>query len=386
MKSLITLLITTAFIVNIDAQKIECFQGSWNDANTAAIKENKYIFLKAYTDWCHWCKVMDKELLTDPEVANFINENFIPVKMNFEEEMGVKLAQKFRVGGFPTVLYFNPEGQLANKVSGYNPDARAFIEESKSFMSEENQNRYGFDSRQLKVKFPDFYLKSFGKSDEKEFPEQEEVDEFLNNQSDLFSEVSWSVMWRFGLSEKHSDFFVQNYSRYKKLYGDEVKNRLYRVVNQRVLAAADKGDEEMFKNAMSIVEEHSEDKEGAMFSFSLVYYEKTADWQKYARHIQKHVTQNGYEEGGRINSWGWTIYEDCKDEEVVATAANWMKEVCAISPDYYYLDTYAALLYKDKKYKEAQTQAKLAIEVGVKHDEDVAVTKELLERINKELE
>lgn len=37
-----------------------------------------------YTDWCGWCKHMDKTTYTDPVVASFINRHFYPVKVNAE--------------------------------------------------------------------------------------------------------------------------------------------------------------------------------------------------------------------------------------------------------------------------------------------------------------
>ncbi len=53
--------------------------------NKTEIKNNgKKIIIDLYTDWCGWCKVMDNNTFTDPQVINQINENFIPVKFNAE--------------------------------------------------------------------------------------------------------------------------------------------------------------------------------------------------------------------------------------------------------------------------------------------------------------
>ena len=46
--------------------------------------EKKKIFVDVFTDWCGWCKVMDRETFSDPEVAKVLNEKFYPVKLNAE--------------------------------------------------------------------------------------------------------------------------------------------------------------------------------------------------------------------------------------------------------------------------------------------------------------
>jgi thioredoxin-related protein len=51
--------------------------------------EKKKIFIDLYTDWCGWCKVMDKKTFTDPVVANLLNEKFYPVKFNAEQKEDV---------------------------------------------------------------------------------------------------------------------------------------------------------------------------------------------------------------------------------------------------------------------------------------------------------
>jgi thioredoxin-related protein len=47
-------------------------------------KEPRKIFVDVYTDWCGWCKVMDRETFSDPEVARVLNEKFYAVKLNAE--------------------------------------------------------------------------------------------------------------------------------------------------------------------------------------------------------------------------------------------------------------------------------------------------------------
>ena len=49
-----------------------------------AVSENKIILVDMYTNWCYWCKVMDRETYTDSAIIAEINTHFVPVKMNPE--------------------------------------------------------------------------------------------------------------------------------------------------------------------------------------------------------------------------------------------------------------------------------------------------------------
>ena len=46
----------------------------------------KGVIVDVYTDWCKWCKVMDKETFADPDMIAYLNENFHLVKFNAEEK------------------------------------------------------------------------------------------------------------------------------------------------------------------------------------------------------------------------------------------------------------------------------------------------------------
>ena len=51
--------------------------------------EKRKIFRDVYTDWCGWCKVMDKNTFADPTVAKLLNEKFYPVKFDAEQTADV---------------------------------------------------------------------------------------------------------------------------------------------------------------------------------------------------------------------------------------------------------------------------------------------------------
>jgi len=84
------------------------------------------IFIDLYTDWCGWCKVMDKKTFTNAEVIDFANKKFYAVKYNPEKEADVLFGKvSFRnmingkVTGYPTTVLLDEKMTLIQPVAGY---------------------------------------------------------------------------------------------------------------------------------------------------------------------------------------------------------------------------------------------------------------------------
>lgn len=57
---------------------------TWNDGYPKAVSEKKIALIDAYTEWCGWCKKMDRDTYTNPEVVKTLNKYFVPIKFNPE--------------------------------------------------------------------------------------------------------------------------------------------------------------------------------------------------------------------------------------------------------------------------------------------------------------
>ncbi len=61
----------------------------------ASMKQNpKKVYIDMYTSWCHWCKVMDKETLSNPNVIEYLNKNYYAIKFNAESKEDVVFGGK----------------------------------------------------------------------------------------------------------------------------------------------------------------------------------------------------------------------------------------------------------------------------------------------------
>jgi thioredoxin-related protein len=96
------------------------------------------IFIDTYTDWCGWCKKMDKDVFTDPVIAGILNNEYYPVKFNAESKDPVMFNNKKFINdgtlngvhqlayallngklSYPTVVFLNSKGELITPVPGY---------------------------------------------------------------------------------------------------------------------------------------------------------------------------------------------------------------------------------------------------------------------------
>jgi thioredoxin 1 len=93
--------------------------GNFHDALALAKKENKFLFLNISTSWCGPCKMLKRNTFKNEKVGAFFNDNFINFAVDGEVGEGISLAQKYRISGYPSLLFFRPSGSLHVSTSGY---------------------------------------------------------------------------------------------------------------------------------------------------------------------------------------------------------------------------------------------------------------------------
>jgi len=84
--------------------------------------EHKYVLADVYTDWCGWCKRLDQQTFSNEGVSSYLNGKFVCIKVNAEDRgEGTRLAQKYKVSGFPCALVFDQQGKYIGKIVGFLP-------------------------------------------------------------------------------------------------------------------------------------------------------------------------------------------------------------------------------------------------------------------------
>ncbi|GAB3930246.1 hypothetical protein GCM10028804_39730 [Larkinella terrae] len=98
---------------------IQFSEASWKAQLEKAKAENKLVFLDAYTSWCGPCKMLQKNVFTQPAVGEFFNKEFVNVKIDMEKGEGPELALQYPLEGYPTLLFIDGDGKVVKKVLGY---------------------------------------------------------------------------------------------------------------------------------------------------------------------------------------------------------------------------------------------------------------------------
>lgn len=99
--------------------QVEFIYQDVNKAITEAEKEKRYIMVDVTADWCGWCKKMDATTFKNKEVAAYLKNNLVAVKVNTQQSGGRAFADKYKVRGLPTIVYLDYEGNLMKSVPGF---------------------------------------------------------------------------------------------------------------------------------------------------------------------------------------------------------------------------------------------------------------------------
>ena len=145
---------------------------SWDEAAKLAEtdKNPKKIFIDVYTDWCGWCKKMDKDTFQNPEVAEYMSKNYYMVKLDGEGKEPIEFRGKtfkFVPSGrngyhefaaalmqgkmsYPTTIFLDEQMNMLSPVPGYQKPG-PFLKIAKYFgediHKEKDWNTYDSESK-----------------------------------------------------------------------------------------------------------------------------------------------------------------------------------------------------------------------------------------------
>lgn len=91
--------------------------GGFDEALARARDEKRLLLVDVYTDWCGWCKKLDREVFADGRVGAAAKD-LVAVKVNAEKG-GEEIARRYRVRGYPTILFLDGAGNVVERVDGY---------------------------------------------------------------------------------------------------------------------------------------------------------------------------------------------------------------------------------------------------------------------------
>jgi uncharacterized protein len=91
---------------------------------------DKPVLLDIGAVWCHWCHVMDGESYEDPALAQYLNQNFVCIKVDRDERPDVDARYQRAVqtltqqGGWPLTAFLTPKGEVFFGGTYFPPDGK----------------------------------------------------------------------------------------------------------------------------------------------------------------------------------------------------------------------------------------------------------------------
>ncbi|MCM8811636.1 MAG: thioredoxin domain-containing protein [Candidatus Omnitrophica bacterium] len=120
---------TSAYLRSAADQPVGWYE--WSDEAFAAAREqNKPVLLDIGAVWCHWCHVIDRESYENQAIAEIINREFIPIKVDVDVRPDIDRRYQEVVqamtghGGWPLTVFLTPDGQVIYGGTYFPPEDR----------------------------------------------------------------------------------------------------------------------------------------------------------------------------------------------------------------------------------------------------------------------
>ncbi|WP_421920209.1 thioredoxin family protein [Marinifilum sp.] len=365
-----------------------------------AEKQNKLILMYFTADWCGWCKVFEREILTDSIVRNYYKKNFINTKVSWDDNVDhldidelVKMAPQF--------IIINYKRDTLNRCIGY-VDVEDFLKFGKQANSVDDNllvwkekienGDYSYDvvsKRINSLKPPHAYLP----------PDQEcEPLRIFNKYFDTISEDKWMSVKNWALIQKcvinpnnnQYKYILKNYSEFVEKYGKVEIDKFffdvwYKYTSMHYEVASKELKNQAFPPVKALQREFDIwslkdqiDKSCGTLKDSLVNKLAELSKEAYTNHYYLYSSSS-------INNITWFLYQYCErtdNSELLLDACEWMDKLITTTEYFEVFDTYSHILSALQENKRALELEEKALELAKWSHEN----KETIDRINQRIE
>ena len=377
-KSGLLTILFLALYTSISAQGIQFASGTWDELLAMARKENKLIYLDAYTTWCGPCKMMKNNIFPKDEVGAFYNKNFVNVQMDMEKGEGIELAKRYEVRAYPTHLIINGNGDLVHFGLGY-MDVDPFLKFGAASIDPAQQYinmKARFDKGDRQPDFLRSYLDMIGMQNPAEATKI--AIDYFETQSDLTTQENQELLVQYAVdpeSKAHNKLLSQR----DKLFASHGVGFVSNLASAYYRSGSRKGYTTDAIKAQ-LAQAYPEKKDLASFFVDMSVNRKNNDKEGYLKTLVGYLGDQNYTQFDyqQLNSYAWFVYENSDDISHLRHAITWADYSVSKEPQFFNYDTYAWLVYKSGDIDRAKILAKKAIELGKIAGEDTSSTEELL--------
>lgn len=348
-----------------------------------AKKEDKVIFIDAYTTWCGPCKMMAAKVFPDAKVGEVYNERFINAKFDMEKGEGPGLARRYSVMAYPTYLFVDGNGDIVHKGIGYIPQEE-FLALADAAAGDSNLGAMNkrYDGGDRSAQFLAEYSQVL--TDVYEQEKSNKVSgEYLDTQEDWSSAETMELLIANPgeLGGKRMKYLMANSDKAMEIAGT---SSFVMTMQQAIIGHYMKESGERKLPEVAAIANTYKQYGGGMTQRLIDHYtmlraQQMQDNEAYVPAAIKYYGTYGSESAMELNSAAWTIFESSDNEDHLKQALAWAKKSVEMSPGYANMDTLAWLYNKTGDKKMAKKTAKAAIELAKKDGQDYSETAKILE-------
>jgi len=362
-------------------------EATWDEVRTEARETGKPIFVDAFATWCGPCKKMARDVFPQKAVGKFMNENYLSLKLDMEKGEGLEFASTYSVTAYPTLLFFDSDGALQHRVTGYLEvdefleDAKTATDPTKALIGLKNKYdngkrdkatvmNYAFALRKANMPFTDVTKEYISKLKSEDLNDKS-IQQFILAFADIVNSKSFKLL-------------TENKNKFVNSFGEEKVNEVInRSAIRSVSLAASNEQGITMPQIKKVLKAHGGDKAKNLTNYAYMgYNQMQQNWNAYAKYANKYITTLSERNSSTLNNVAWAFFENVDNPKMLAKAVGWAKESVDLDCQYYNCDTYAALLYKIKDYNNAKMAAEKAIEQAKAGGDGYDETQNLLNKIN----
>jgi thioredoxin-related protein len=390
MKKIISGLFLFSTIITFAQEAIHFQDLPFKDLIAKAKKENKIVFIDAYTSWCGPCKMMEKNIFTKKSVGDYYNSNFVNARFDMEKGEGREIATKYGVRSYPTYLFLNGDGELVSQNFGYMEES-LFISMAQDINSPNNKKGSLKERFANGEKDPEFLINimklnsssdfNFAKNaSERYFENKKKTEEFTKD------DVGLLLYFLKSTEDKNYKTFTERKTEIIKFLPEQTYKefdnqlKLAKVVEQSIDQNNKKINDEYFmKIAEPLVGKH--DAEVKLNQTKLSYYEQNANFPEYEKAALAYYKNSEAFEPNELLKAAWVFAEHVKTPASLKKAAEWAEKSVMrgeTSENTYIL---AKLYFLTGNKEMAKTYAEMSKNIATQTQKDSTLADELLKQI-----
>lgn len=368
MKSAFSLFLAVFLALRLEAQGIEFFHGTFNEALEESEKTGKPIFMDAFAKWCGPCKKMAATTFKDESVGEYFNKNFINLKVDMEESEGVSLRKKYPVSAYPTLFFIGGDGEIIHKIVG-GQDVNGLLRQGEMALGKVDYSR-GYAAEYEKGKRdPEFiynYVKALNQSGK---PSLAISNEYLRTQQDLTTEFNLRFIHEAAVEADSRIFglLVKNQKEIGMLVGlQAVRDRIELACTNTAKKAVEYQSPELLAEAKTKMKENFPEKAAAFAAKAdFDYFKAAKDAQNFGKSCDAYAKNVAKGDAKGLHKLATDIANNFSaDEKCMKMAEKYAKEAAEKGNNYHFYLTYAEILHKNGKKKQALEAANKSLEMA----------------------